>query len=363
MPWVSEEQIKKAKGVDLLTYLQENEPHELRKTKVADEYRTATHGSLVLSRGLWFWNRGGFGGKTALDFLIKMRGMSFTDAVETVLGTSGAVASYGSVSPSAPSAGSNSADGSSALSVEGAEQMPLKAEFKLPPTALLATNAIAYLQKRGISPEVINRCFVAGILYESHKHQNVIFVGRDENCKERFACQRGIRDDFKADVAGSDKRYSFSLSAENPNSQQLIVFESPIDLLSHATLQQRGYLGDVMGNASDSAAALAEVTDLSSNAHRLSLGGVSDVALIAYLERNPTIEQIYLCLDADEAGQTAARKIATKLANDNRFEHISVFNRPPKCGAKDYNEALLSAISAGREHKQKNPNRRHEAAI
>ena len=56
MPWVSEEQIKKAKEVDLLTYLQINEPHELRKTKVANEYRTVTHGSLVLSRGLWFWN-------------------------------------------------------------------------------------------------------------------------------------------------------------------------------------------------------------------------------------------------------------------------------------------------------------------
>jgi len=361
MPWVSEEQIKKAKEVDLLTYLQENEPHELRKTKVANEYRTATHGSLVLSRGLWFWNRGGFGGKTALDFLIKMRGMSFTDAVETVLGARGVVALYGSVALSSQSTGFNSADGSSALPVEGAEQIPLKPEFKLPPTALLATNAIAYLQKRGISPEVINRCFVAGILYESRNHKNVIFVGRDENCKERFACQRGIKDDFKADVAGSDKRYSFSLPAENSDSQQLIVFESPIDLLSHATLQQWGYLDDVVDGDSDSATALAVATELPADAHRLSLGGVSDVALIAYLERNTTIEQIYLCLDADEAGQTAARKIAAKLATNSRFEHISVFNRPPQNGAKDYNEALLSAISEEREHKQ--PSRRHEAVI
>ena len=359
MPWISEEQKKAAKEVDLLTYLQENEPHELVKSKYGvDEYRTKTNGSLVISNGLWRWNRGGFGGRSALDYLIKVRGLDFVDAVETILGTGGAVASHGSV---APSAGSRSADTASALPVEGAEQMPLRAEFKLPETALLPANAVSYLQKRGISPEVINRCLVAGILYESRKYQNVIFVGRDENCRGRFACQRGIKDDFKADVAGSDKRYSFSLPAENPDSRELIVFESPIDLLSHATLQQRGGLGDVMDKALHS----ATVTDLVLDSHRLSLGGTSDVALIAYLERNPAIEQITLCLDADEAGQTAARKIAAKLATDSRFEHISVFNRPPQNGAKDYNEVLLRAISAEIEQKQnyKQSSRRNEAAI
>ena len=73
------------------------------------------------------------------------------------------------------------------------------------------------------------------------------------------------------------------------------------------------------------------------------------------------IEQIYLCLDADEAGQTATRKIATKLTNDNRFEHIDIFNRPPLGGAKDYNEVLLHAISAEREQKQLNHH--HDATI
>ena len=348
MPWISEEQIKLAKEVDLLTYLRENEPHELVKSKYGiDEYRTRTNGSLVISNGLWRWNRGGFGGRTALDFLIKMRGMSFVDAVETVLGARSAVYSHGA---DVSTVGSDSA---SALSVKSAKQMSTKAEFKLPETALLPANVVAYLQKRGISPEVINRCLAEGILYESRKNQNVIFVGKDENGKERFACQRGIRDDFKADVSGSDKRYSFSLSAENPDSYQLMVFESPIDLLSHATLQQRsGLAGGLIG-----------VDDSTLDTHRLSLGGTSDVALIAYLERNPAIEQIYLCLDADEAGQTAARKIAAKLSADSRFEHISVFNRPPQGGTKDYNEVLLSVISAEREHKQKQPNHRREAVI
>ena len=121
-----------------------------------------------------------------------------------------------------------------------------------------------------------------GILFESRKYQNVVFVGRDEHGKARFACVRGISDDFKGDVAGSDKQYSFSLPLpiKNPKSPQLLVFESPIDLLSHVTLQQRGYLDDGRKWAS-------------ADAHRLSLAGTSDVALIAYLERSPMIEQIY----------------------------------------------------------------------
>ena len=49
---MSEEQVKLAREVDLLTYLQANEPHELLPPKNG-EYRTATHGSLVISNGQW----------------------------------------------------------------------------------------------------------------------------------------------------------------------------------------------------------------------------------------------------------------------------------------------------------------------
>lgn len=339
MPWVEKEQIQQAKEMDLLTYLQLNEPHELRKSKFGrNEFRTATHSSLVISNGRWFWNKGDFGGRSALDFLIKVRGMDFLDAVEMILDSRGAVGlntHYTSLS---------------ALPVKNAEQVPQNVVFKLPDTALLPVNAVSYLQKRGISPEVITHCLSLGILCESRRNQNVIFIGRDENEKERFACQRGIKDDFKADVFGSDKRYSFALAAENSNSRHLIVFESPIDVLSHATMQQRGYLENE--------------PDWASDPHRLSLGGTSDVALIAFLERTPGITDITLCLDADEAGEIAAGKIIEKFASDNRFAHITVKNRPPQDGAKDYNDVLLRTISIERQQKQHNLNRgRHEAAL
>ena len=50
MPNVSEEQVGLARRIDLLTYLQENEQHELLQRK-NDEYRTASHGSFVISYG------------------------------------------------------------------------------------------------------------------------------------------------------------------------------------------------------------------------------------------------------------------------------------------------------------------------
>ena len=320
MPGVSAEQVKLAREVDLLSYLQANEPHELRPPKNG-EYRTVTHGSLVISKGKWIWNRGGFGGRTALDYLIKIRGMGFVEAVETVLG-------------------SRAAPVSSVLPVESPKP-PQPKKLVLPYVTRCATHAFGYLQKRGVGSEVIGRCMKDGLLYEGRYNGApvCVFVGRDKNGKERFACMRGIGTDLKQDCAGSDKRYSFCFPAGNPNSRHLAVFEAPIDALSHATMQQRsGWEWD---------------------GHRLSLGGTSDVALIAFLARNPQITRVILHLDNDAAGIIAARKIKATLAADSRFRHIRVSINPPHRG-KDYNEALLHDINLEREQKHQ---RRREAAI
>ena len=327
MPGVSAEQVKMAKEVDLLSYLQASEPHELRKSG-ADEYRTASNGSLVISKGLWFWNRGQQGGRSAVDYLMKIRGMGFVDAIETVLDSRAVAISTAHCS-----------DKFSALLVEKStlSQKTDKAPLVLPEAATFPANVVSYLQKRGISPEVINQCLEAGILYESRKSQNAIFIGKDGTGKPRFACARSTKGDFKADLTGSDKRYSFTLPAKNPSSRHLSVFESPVDLLSHATLQQR--------NKWDF------------DVHRLSLGGTSSVALISFLERNPQIKRIVLHLDIDIAGLTAAKKIKAQLGSDRRFKHINTSINPPRHGAKDYNDVLLRSISVEREHQHQQPSR------
>jgi hypothetical protein len=295
VPGVTVEQVQAAKAVDLLSYLQANEPSELRRS-APNEFRTVSHGSLVISNGRWFWNRGQVGGRSAVDYLIKVRGMGFVEAVETVCG-------------------SRASPAFSTLPVEKPKLMREK-ELTLTPVARFANNATCYLQHRGIDAEVIRKCLDAGILAEGrYKGDSAcVFIGRDESGTVRFACMRGINTDLKQDCAGSDKRFSFRYPAKNPDSGSLAVFEAPADALSHACLFPC-YDG-----------------------HRLSLSGTSEVALTAFLEGHPHITQIALCLDNDEAGQTAARKIQTTLTE--RHPQISVTVEPPEHG-KDYNDMLI----------------------
>jgi hypothetical protein len=308
MPGVTEEQLVEARKVDLLTYLQEKEPWELIRS-APGEYHTASHGSLVISHGMWFWHRGQVGGASALDYLIKIRGMGFVEAVETVSG----IRASPSYLPLPANAESKRADKTLSL--------PLKARF---PKEMLS-----YLQNRGISPDVIKRCMNAGILYEGrHSGETVcVFVGKDETGEARFGCMRGVRSDLKRDCLGSDKRFGFYLVPQSPDSGALAVFESPIDSISHLCLFPNR------------------------DCHRLSLGGTSDAALISFLDRHPRITGASLCLDADEAGQTAARRIKDTLAADKRFSHILVTIDPPAQG-KDYNEMLLSVKAAERDARQ-----------
>jgi hypothetical protein len=104
------------------------------------------------------------------------------------------------------------------------------------------------------------------------------------------------------------------------------VFEAPLDALSHVCL-----FPDFDG-------------------HRLSLGGVSDLALTAFLERSPHISEIALCLDNDGAGQTAARKIQSALAASH--PQIAAAIDPPEYG-KDYNEQLCHTKQRERADHQK----------
>lgn len=303
MSGVSKEQVAKAREIDLLSYLQSCEPGEL-KPDGPGRYTTISHDSLVISRGKWVWNGGGVGGVSALDYLIKVRGMGFVEAVKRLTDSPRAF----TVTPKAQS-----------------PPEPEKRRFYAPKPLRYANGAVSYLQRRGISPEVIARCMDAGILFESryfnpqssyHNAAVCVFAGKDAAGTVRFAALRGIDSDLKQDKAGSDKRFNFHLPAKNPASMELACFEAPIDALSHATL-----FPDWDG-------------------HRLSLGGTSPVALTAFLERNPHISAVTLCLDNDAAGRTATEKIQRLIAETPTFQHIRTYDRPPSEG-KDYNDTLL----------------------
>lgn len=294
--------VRKAKEMDLLTYLQNYEPQELIHVS-GNIYCTKTHDSLRISNGKWCWFSQGIGGKSALDYLIKVGGYSFLEAMETLVGQSAA-------KPPTPAP-------------TGQKEKPKF--LLLPQVSRCATHAVSYLTGRGIAPELVDFCIETGRLYESYPYHNVVFVGFDKQNNPRFACQRGIGTDFKGDVNGSDKHYSFALPVTE-GSNAVHLFESAIDLLSYATLCQM------------------EGADWR-RLNLLSLAGVYQpkkmieesklpAALTRYLTDYPHIKVVRLHLDNDGPGRQAAKVIMTVLPE----QYVAVSNPPPK--GKDVNDYL-----------------------
>lgn len=113
--------------------------------------------------------------------------------------------------------------------------------FALPEAAADNRRVFAYLLHRGIDRKVISDCIRAGILYESARFHNAVFVGRDENGVPKYAFLRGTltntAESFRAEVAGSDKRYCFCLQPEG-ESRRVAVYEAAIEVLAHLSLEQ-----------------------------------------------------------------------------------------------------------------------------
>ncbi len=313
MPGVTNEQIAAARSVDLLSYLQANEPGSIRKCGL-NEYCLTEHDSLKISHGKWFWFSRGVGSNNALDFLIQVRGMGFTDAVNALA--------------------SNMAMPLLSFEPPHAAQS-VKKSFLLPLPNMNNHRAIAYLMGRGINREIIGACLRAGTLYESRKH-NCVFVGRDGGGHARFACERGTAGDYKKDVIGSDKCYSFAIPARD--SPDLYVFESPIDLLSFATIWHT-----------------ASPEDWNS-VHYLSLGGVAARALEQYLTDHPGVQNVALCLDNDAPGREATARIGAMLEAKGR----QVIDMPAPSG-KDWSEHLQTSVRE--QQSQQHSTRAKDAGI
>jgi hypothetical protein len=161
MPYYEKEQIARAREMDLLTYLKRNEPNELIHDG-GGTYRTRSHDSLKISNGLWCWWSRGIGGRTALDFLVKVRGMDFTEAVRLILQDK--IVSFPAQSRSPPVQATSKA-------------------FTLPERSDNNRRVFSYLCSRGIDPEIINHCIRHGKLYEERDHHNAVFVGFDGDQK------------------------------------------------------------------------------------------------------------------------------------------------------------------------------------
>lgn len=289
---VSPDELKQARQCDLLTYLQATQPQELVELRNS-VYCLRSHDSLKISNGKWYWWSRGIGGRSALDYLIEVEGIPLVEAVQKINAMEGTEKTVPSI------------------------YVPSHKPFVLPERNSNNDRILQYLQMRGIDREVIEMCIAFDTLYEDVRH-NCCFVGFDETRSPRYAMLRSSDPNrsFLQEVAGSDKRFSFSLPPTE--STKLYITESAIDTLSLYVLRDF---------APDNYLSIA-----GANTPR---GNMLPLALEHYLAMHQQIESICLCLDNDRAGIQAAKAIQARLPEQYRTELL-----PPKEG-KDYNEQLM----------------------
>ena len=287
-------QIDRANAANLEDFLRAQGETLVRSGK---EYRWKAHDSLTVCGNKWFRHSQSKGGHP-VDFVMEFYGKSFPEAVQMLTGEPGEVQPEADPAPSPA--------------------------FRLPLRNVTNANILNYLtQERKLSPSLVNFFIVAGDIYEDAAHHNAVFVGRDADGHPRYASSRGIREKFRQDTAGAEKAFGF---AHRGTDKQLLVFEAPIDLLSFIELfpknwQQHNYL---------------------------SLGGVSGKALRQFLSERPDVERVFLCLDADKAGEDACKRLAALLSDT-----VSVTRIQP-C-MKDWNDVLV--------HRAEIPNRNYFKSI
>ena len=309
MPFYNQEEIEKARQVDLFTYLQTCEPQELVHVS-GNVYCTREHDSLRISNGKWCWFSRGIGGYSALDYLIKVKGCSFMEAMEAVIGRAAIPPPSRAPAPKA--------------------EKPK--HLLLPPPTPNNRAMLQYLAGRGIDREILDYCVKTGRVYESRNkgHGNVVFVGFDKDGKARFGCLRGIGEArFHGDVSGSDKHYSFALPAcvENP---AVHLCECAIDVRTYATLCKL----DGIDWRRHNLLSLAGIYQPKKQIEESKL----PAALTRFLEDHPHVKTVYLHLDNDTAGRLAAKAIKAVMPEGYRVE-----NKPPPQG-KDVNDFLCHRL-------------------
>ncbi|MCR0390213.1 DUF3991 and toprim domain-containing protein [[Clostridium] innocuum] len=302
--------IEQARQMDLLSYLQRYEPSNLKRV-AGNVYCTREHDSLKISNGKWYWWSRGFGGVSALDYLIKVREYSFVEAVKMLTGIT---ADWKSLPVSVP-----------------------KDEPKvllLPPKNRDCNRVTDYLFGRRIDLSIIEDCIGDGMIFESAKYHSAVFIGKDESGTSKYVAYRGtIGSSFKNDASGSDKRYSFRLLAREPT-DTVRLFEAAIDLLSYATYlkcEGKDYQSENLLSLSGMYQPKKEIKD-----------SKIPIALITFLNANPHIKTIVLHLDNDRTGRLYTAALKELLQKD-----YQIVEDPPPAG-KDFNDSLLSYLGIAR---------------
>ena len=276
----TEEQIARANQTDLVSFL--NAQGE-QLVKSGREYRWKKHDSVTISGNRWYRHSQSKGGYP-VDFVMEFYYAAFPEAVKMLIGEDGEGRQKSCPAPSK--------------------------DFRLPEKNEDNEMIVKYLtESRELEKNLVMEWIVRGDIYEEKKHHNVVFIGRDADGIPRYAHCRGTGEmKYRGDVAGYDKAFGF---CHRGTDNQLFVFEAAIDLLSFIQLFPKDW----------------------NKRSYLSLGGISGVALMAFLSERPQITSVFLCLDNDQPGNEACEKLAEEIPDG-----YSIIRLKPS--RKDWNEIL-----------------------
>lgn len=289
----SKEEYGIAKNVSCFDYVVAN-GYEVEKH--GHHHKLKKHDSLVLFNdgGFKWYSKDGISGN-AITLLKELEGKSLNVAIKELAEFGGGVRS-----PTLQNNSKNNANYSKKQNIN---------EFILPQKNNSTKRVFEYLtKKRGLHKDIVDYAITNNLVYQDN-NGNCIFVGYDEMKEPKFATVRGTYEKlYRKDIAASSKSCGFSVV--NKNSNVLYVFESAIDSLSMMSINN------------------------SLKENYLSLNGTSLGSLENFLKNNSNIDTIITCLDNDEAGRNATKKIWGNYKESYNMKYYSLF-------AKDVNEQLL----------------------
>ena len=288
----SKEQVEQANQVDLEQLLCRNGEELLHSGR---DKRLASDHSITIRGNRWYDHAAGEGG-FSLSFVRRHYNLSFGDAMRLLTGENGqAPLPY----------------------IQKKPEEPAK-EFVLPTANQSMRRMYGYLVGyRQIDPDVLSAFVKRKLVYEDAPYHNAVFVGLDEDGVPRHAHKRStvsMGKQFRLNVEGSNPAYSFHWNGIN---RSLYVFEAPVDLLSYISLNPEGW---------------------QQNSY-IALCGVGSQAMLKQLELRPELQEVFLCLDNDQAGQTASERLAIQLEQLGK----TVYRLVPQM--KDWNEDLKEEMS------------------
>lgn len=311
--FIPADMIELARSQDVFDILQRTGEPLVKKD---GQWRSVEHDSLVVTpdKGYYWFSRSE-GSRSPIDYFANVHGMSFQEAVKTVLDAINRGITY--------------------TQQPVQEQRPAKnPRFRPLPRAKSNLDAYNYLtQERGLDAQLVRGLMKKGIIYQTDKYKNVTFVGTDFDGVVVSQFARCYDEDSGAskfrrfDAWGSSKAYRFRI--ENPTCPRCNVFESEIDLLSYLSLRPE--------------------TERTEN--YISLGGVSPKALYTYLQHRPDTTQINICTDNDKAGEKFAKAMQMRLGDEYEV------SREAASIGKDWNETLvrLRDLKENWEHETNDP--------